>query len=232
MCEAGCRVEESSNASEESVVSRRGLIAALISSALITVAPNTALAAPKAKCVRVGQKIVFGGFNYQCVKKGSKLVWKKGKRVKVVPTPAAAPTPVRTPTPTPIPTATPTPRPTSTSPSTPTPAPTSTRRAGFFIAKSSDLAVGQSKIFFGVDLSGKTVRYSLYRSESGVSAVDVICTHMGCLLTTNRSELVCNCHFSYFDAATGERKSGPAQSDLKTYQVSEIDDEIYILSNA
>lgn len=226
MCEAGCRVEESSNVSEESVVSRRGLIAALISSALITVAPNTALAAPKAKCVRVGQKIVFGGFNYQCVKKGSKLVWKKGKRVKVVPTPAAAPTSSSTPTPTP--------RPTSTSPSTatPTPAPTSTRRAGFFIAKSSDLAVGQSKIFFGVDLSGKTVRYSLYRSESGVSAVDVICTHMGCLLTTNRSELVCNCHFSYFDAATGERKSGPAQSDLKTYQVSEIDGEIYILSNA
>lgn len=183
---------------------------------------TSAAAVPKAKCVRVGQKIVSGGFTYRCVRSKGRLVWKKGKKVRVAISPT--PTPTSTPTATPSPTATSTPTP------TPTPSPTqTTQRTGYFVAKSSDVILGESKLFFATDLSGRTVRHSLYRSPTGVSALDVICTHNGCLVSPEKSELVCRCHFSYFDAATGARKSGPADAPLRAYRVSEVDGEIYVI---
>jgi Rieske Fe-S protein len=90
--------------------------------------------------------------------------------------------------------------------------------------------VGESKIFTGINLSGRSVKLSLFRSASGVSAVDIYCTHAGCAVTPNGPELVCECHFSYFDAATGARKSGPAPTGLPTFTTSEIDGEIYVLT--
>ena len=198
---------------------------ATISASLLPFQFIPARAVPKAKCVRVGQKIVSGGFLYTCVDRRGRLIWRKGKRVRVV----ISPSPTPTPTPTPSATATPTPTPTPSA--TPTPTPTvTTKRTGYFVAKSSDVITGESKLFFATDLSGRTVRHSLFRSASGVvSALDVICTHAGCLVTPERAELVCKCHFSYFDAATGERKSGPANDPLRAYQVSEVDGEIYIV---
>ncbi len=204
------------------------------------VTSQSALATPKAKCVRVGQKIVSGGFAYRCVRQNGRLVWKKGKAVRVAISPSASPTPTATPTTSATPTSSPTP---SASPSatpsataspvvspTPTPSPSqTTRRAGYFVAKSSDVVLGESKLFFATDLAGRTVRHSLFRSTTGVSALDVICTHAGCLVTPEKTELVCKCHYSYFDAATGARKSGPADAPLRAFQVSEVDGEIYIL---
>jgi Rieske Fe-S protein len=211
------------------MLSRRVILGTLAFSsfALATgLTSQSALATPKAKCVRVGQKIVSGGFAYRCVRQNGRLVWKKGRAVTVAisptPTPTISATPTPTPTSTPTTSATPTP--------TPTPTPTqTTRRAGYFVAKSSDVILGESKLFFATDLAGRTVRHSLYRSATGVSALDVICTHNGCLVTPEKAELVCKCHYSYFDAATGARKSGPADAPLRSFQVSEVDGEIYIL---
>lgn len=209
------------------MLSRRVILGTLAFSsfALATgLTSQSALATPKAKCVRVGQKIVSGGFAYRCVRQNGRLVWKKGRAVTVAISPT--PTPTTSATPTPTPTATPT---TSATP-TPTPTPTQTTgRAGYFVAKSSDVILGESKLFFATDLAGRTVRHSLYRSATGVSALDVICTHNGCLVTPEKAELVCKCHYSYFDAATGARKSGPADAPLRSFQVSEVDGEIYIL---
>jgi Rieske Fe-S protein len=212
-------------------LSRRAIIGTLAFSSFATAAgliSPSAAAVPKAKCVRVGQKIVSGGFTYRCVRQNGRLLWKKGKRVRVAisptPTPSASSSPTATPTPTPTATASPTPT------ATPTPSPSqTTRRAGYFVAKSSDVVLGESKLFFATDLAGRTVRHSLYRSATGVSALDVICTHNGCLVSPEKSELVCRCHFSYFDAATGARKSGPADAPLRSYQVSEIEGEIYVI---
>ena len=187
------------------MLSRRVILGTLAFSsfALATgLTSQSALATPKAKCVRVGQKIVSGGFAYRCVRQNGRLVWKKGRAVTV----AISPTPTPTPTPS-----------------------QTTRRAGYFVAKSSDVILGESKLFFATDLAGRTVRHSLYRSATGVSALDVICTHNGCLVTPEKAELVCKCHYSYFDAATGARKSGPADAPLRSFQVSEVDGEIYIL---
>ncbi|MGA1279683.1 MAG: Rieske (2Fe-2S) protein [Candidatus Nanopelagicaceae bacterium] len=212
-------------------ISRRALIGTLAFSSFATstgLLSQSAAAMPKAKCVRVGQKIVSGGFSYRCVRSSGRLVWKKGKRVRVAISPSPSPTPTSSPTATPTPTPTPSSTPTPTP--TPTPSPTqTTRRAGYFVAKSSDVILGESKLFFATDLAGRTVRHSLFRSATGVSALDVICTHNGCLVTPEKAELVCRCHFSYFDAATGARKSGPADAPLRSYQVSEIEGEIYII---
>lgn len=210
-------------------LSRRVLLGTLAFSsfAMATgVTSQSALATPKAKCVRVGQKIVSGGFAYRCVRQNGRLVWKKGKAVRVAISPSASPTPTATPTTSATPSATASP---AVSP-TPTPSPSqTTRRAGYFVAKSSDVVLGESKLFFATDLAGRTVRHSLFRSTTGVSALDVICTHAGCLVTPEKTELVCKCHYSYFDAATGARKSGPADAPLRAFQVSEVDGEIYIL---
>ena len=235
---------ESSNQSSD--VTRRGLVGALLTGGLTAVAsvlPNTAFAQPTAKCVRVGQKIIFNGYAYSCIRKSGRLTWKRGKKIRrVVASPVATATssPIASPTSTPTPTATstpsltstPTPTPTSTPSPTPTPTPSATvKRSGFFIAKSNQIAVGESKIFTGINLAGRSVKLSLFRSASGVSAVDIYCTHAGCAVTPNGPELVCECHFSYFDAATGARKSGPAPTGLPTFTTSEIDGEIYVLTS-
>ena len=237
---------ESSNQSSD--VTRRGLVGALLTGGLTAVAsvlPNTAFAQPTAKCVRVGQKIIFNGYAYSCIRKSGRLTWKRGKKIRrAVASPVATATsspiatPTSTPTPTPSATSTPSqspssaPSPTPSLTSTPTPTPSATvKRSGFFIAKSNQIAVGESKIFTGINLAGRSVKLSLFRSASGVSAVDIYCTHAGCAVTPNGPELVCECHFSYFDAATGARKSGPAPTGLPTFTTSEIDGEIYVLTS-
>ncbi len=222
-------------------LSRRVLLGTLaFSSFALATGMNSrsALATPKAKCVRVGQKIVSGGFAYRCVRQNGRLVWRKGRPVTVAISPSASPSAsptssvASTPSATPATTSTPTPSTTQSPTPTPTPTPSpsqTTRRAGYFVAKSSDVILGESKLFFAIDLAGRTVRHSLFRSATGVSALDVICTHAGCLVTPEKAQLVCKCHYSYFDAATGARKSGPADAPLRAFQVSEVDGEIYIL---
>ncbi|MEY3447610.1 MAG: hypothetical protein RLZZ14_134 [Actinomycetota bacterium] len=239
---------ESSNQSSD--VTRRGLVGALLTGGLTAVAsvlPNTAFAQPTAKCVRVGQKIIFNGYAYSCIRKSGRLMWKRGKKIRravaspvatatssPIATPTSTPTPAATSTPSQSPSSAPSPTPSLTSTPTPIPTPTpsaTVKRSGFFIAKSNQIAVGESKIFTGINLAGRSVKLSLFRSASGVSAVDIYCTHAGCAVTPNGPELVCECHFSYFDAATGARKSGPAPTGLPTFTTSEIDGEIYVLTS-
>lgn len=225
-----------SGKSDQVFHSRRGVIGAAtlgVLVALLPIAPIRSFAQPKVPCVRVGQRIVSGGFTYSCIRQKRRLVWRRGKRVKVVlsPTPTSSTSPTNSPTSSPTSSPTPSPIPSATPSVTPTPSPTvTTKRAGYFIAKSSDVVAGQSKIFTGINLSGRTVQHSLYRSTTGaVSALDLVCTHAGCLVRPERSQLVCPCHLSTFDAATGARLSGIAQDPLRSFQVSEIDGEIYIL---
>lgn len=56
----------------------------------IVVAPvSTAAVKAGDACKKVGQTSVAGGFNYTCVKKGSKVVWGKGVAVKASPAASA-----------------------------------------------------------------------------------------------------------------------------------------------
>jgi M6 family metalloprotease-like protein len=77
--------------------------------------PATSAVKPGTTCKKVGQKTIYKGKTYTCVKSGKKLIWNKGVAIKT-----SAPIPNSSPTPTP----TPAPSPTPTPDSTPTPAPT------------------------------------------------------------------------------------------------------------
>lgn len=54
------------------------------------------------------------------------------------------------------------------------------------------------------------------RNENGLRVFSNRCTHLGCKIDkVAGKELVCPCHGSRFDAATGQVISGPAGEDLK-----------------
>ena len=51
-------------------------------------------------------------------------------------------------------------------------------------------------------------------SKGKVVAFSAICTHMGCTVAPAGNQLVCPCHGSTYDLATGDNTSGPAPSPL------------------
>jgi len=145
------------------------------------------------------------------------------KTSKPTPTPKKSkpsPTPtVKKPTPSKSPTVTPKP---SSSPSKVS--------EGVFIAKGSDLAIRQSKIFFLKDSFGISTGYSLTRTSRGVvMAFDSKCTHAGVPTLVSGSLLKCPAHGSTFDPENGEVVRGPAVEPLKSYRTIEADGEIRIV---
>jgi len=67
----------------------------------------------------------------------------------------------------------------------------------------------------------------LVRSGDEVRAFSAQCTHQGCLLSGVRDGLlVCPCHGSSFDPATGDVVSGPARSALAPVSVAVSDGSV------
>ncbi|MBU3716446.1 MAG: Rieske (2Fe-2S) protein [Candidatus Nanopelagicaceae bacterium] len=152
------------------------------------------------------------------------------------------------PSPTPTPKKpTPTPKKKKTAPTKPTsqsPTPNSTKSAntspsaqpspsksleGVFIAKSAELAVRQTKVFFLKDSFGISTGYSLTRTTRGVVAFDVRCTHAGAPSALSGGQLKCPAHGSIFDPESGQVVRGPAVEPLKSYRTIESDGEIRIV---
>jgi Rieske Fe-S protein len=57
-------------------------------------------------------------------------------------------------------------------------------------------------------------------SASTVAAFSAICTHQGCTVAPQGTELHCPCHGSVFDAFTGQVRHGPAQRPLPAIKVT------------
>jgi nitrite reductase/ring-hydroxylating ferredoxin subunit len=173
-------------------------------------------ARPTLKAARVGQKVVFRGYVYTVVKSKGKLVWKQGAKVATATTSASAkPSASATPSATATPTASATP--------TPTPTPD-----GAFVANSSDIKEGQVKIIEVNTAKNQYTSYSFSRLGGKIYAVSIICTHSGCKVVAEKTELVCNCHMSVFSPFDGAAQSGPARLPLTRYVVTEQDGKIYI----
>lgn len=193
--------------------SRRGILAgglAVIFSAFGTSA--FAIEQPSLKPKRIGQVIVWRNKKYTAIKSGKKIIWDKGILIVSSPTTSATPAPSpNAPTP-------------STSPNARPPKITEIK-----IAASSSLADGESKIFINNDANGRGKPYILTRSPKGVVAFDNVCTHAGCGVEIEAHKLVCKCHSSYFDGNTGKAISGPANTPLRSYEVKEINGEIFVL---
>jgi Rieske Fe-S protein len=63
-------------------------------------------------------------------------------------------------------------------------------------------------------------RVALIRSDSGLSAVSLVCTHLGCTVAVTEDTFSCPCHGSVFDRR-GNVLKGPASQPLRRLQVVE-----------
>jgi len=64
--------------------------------------------------------------------------------------------------------------------------------------------------------------------EGTVVAYSAVCTHQGCIVALDAAtvQLVCPCHESVFDLATGENLSGPAPRPLPVIAVEVADGQV------
>ena len=217
----------------QKVVRRREVVGGLGLSALLLLFPSLAVAAgPTLKASKLGQKIVYRGYVYTVVKSKGKLVWKQGAKVATATAsasakPSASATPSPTPSATATPTPSPTPSPTPTQTSTPIQTPPATPE-GAFVANSSEIKEGQVKIIEVNTAKNQYTSYSFSRLGGKIYAVSIICTHAGCKVVAEKTELVCNCHMSYFSPYDGAAQSGPARLPLTRFVATEQDGKIYI----
>ena len=221
---------------------RRGIILGLLISPfskLFATIPKPTLA-PK----KLGQTIIWRNRKYTAIKVGKNIVWDDGIEIKQILTtaspsrsPSASPSSTKTvsattATPTPTNTSavaaspTPTPNPTTSPSSTPNPNMTSN---GILVAKSSELSLGQTKIFKDPN-SIYGASYILTRTSTGVVAFDNTCTHSGCWVDVvlSNNQVRCTCHGSEFNATNGAVTQSPARTPLTQVKVSEINGEILI----
>jgi Rieske Fe-S protein len=212
----------------QKVVRRREVVGGLGLSALLLLFPSLAVAAgPTLKAAKVGQKVVWRGYVYTVVKSKGKLVWKQGAKVATA-TASASAKPSSSGTPSATASATATPTPSATPTQTPTPTPTPTSSDGAFVANSSEIKEGQVKIIEVNTAKNQYPSFSFSRLNGKIYAVSIICTHAGCKVVAEKTELVCNCHMSYFSPYDGAAQSGPARLPLTRYEVTEKDGKIYI----
>lgn len=105
---------------------------------------------------------------------------------------------------------------------------------GVKVTKSSSIQVGQTQIFTGKSIKGMTVQVVLTRTPKGLFALDGICTHQGCSVTSQADKLVCPCHGSVFTCDTGVNLFGPNGSTsnllkpLAKFKATEKGGYIYI----
>jgi len=200
-----------------SSINRRGILATGLAT-LFSIFGSSVFAAqtsqgPTLKPKRVGQILDWRNKRYTAIKSGKKLIWNKG-----VPIPIPS---------TPSPQASPTPSPATSVEAKPSTAPA--KITDIRIAASSDIAVGQTKMFTNKDKNGRGKPYIITRTSKELVAFDNGCTLSGCGVEVDRDDLICRCHTSYFDNKTGKAISGPANSPLRSYEIKEVDGEIYVL---
>jgi len=165
---------------------------------------------PTLKCSRLGQTIVWRNKKYTCIKSGKKLVWNKGVAI-----PAPSP---------------------SSTPSAPTTAPTIAPRPAytpppeeFAVTNSSNLKLNQPISVSNPSLNFPSRGYIVIRREDGVIVFSDSCTHLGRQVQISGSQLVCDAHGSYFEAATGKPTAGPATRNLAQLPTIERDGTIYVI---
>lgn len=82
----------------------------------------------------------------------------------------------------------------------------------FKIGKPGGIPVGSTKIY-------PDQKVMVFRDSEGVSAMSLICTHLGCVVHKTDVGFLCPCHGSIFDDE-GKVVAGPAPRDLPWYEVS------------
>jgi nitrite reductase/ring-hydroxylating ferredoxin subunit len=90
------------------------------------------------------------------------------------------------------------------------------------------LELGKTQVVDVAVPGGGTTGVVLTRTEQGVTALRVNCTHQGFPVMRVGKVLECELHGSRFEPATGEVVLGPAARPLQRYVVSEADGGIFV----
>ena len=96
------------------------------------------------------------------------------------------------------------------------------------VLESSALLVGATKIVEVPTAPGGTTGVAVTRTDSGITALRVNCTHQGFPVSRVDKVLECELHGSQFDPATGSVITGPASRPLLRYDATESDGGIYV----
>lgn len=94
------------------------------------------------------------------------------------------------------------------------------------VASAAAIAEGD---MIGVKVGDKLI--ALYNVAGRIYATDNVCTHAFAMLTDgwlDGAEIECPLHAGRFDVATGKGLGPPIPSDLKTYKVRIVGDEVQI----
>ncbi len=86
----------------------------------------------------------------------------------------------------------------------------------FRVGRAEDIRLGSSEV-----ISEQNVR--LIRTDQGIAAMSLICTHLGCIVSESEEGFGCPCHGSKF-SAEGEVIGGPAPRALAWLSVSQAPD--------
>jgi nitrite reductase/ring-hydroxylating ferredoxin subunit len=96
------------------------------------------------------------------------------------------------------------------------------------VLESAALELGSTKVVDVPVPSGGTTGVVVTRTDTGITALRVNCTHAGFPVARVGNVLQCELHGSRFEPATGAVLNGPASSPLFRYEASESNGGIYV----
>lgn len=94
--------------------------------------------------------------------------------------------------------------------------------------ESSALELGNTKVVDVPVPSGGTTGVVVTRTDTGITALRVACTHAGFPVARVGNVLECELHGSRFEPTTGAVINGPAASPLFRYEATESNGGIYV----
>ena len=96
------------------------------------------------------------------------------------------------------------------------------------VLESAALELGSSKVVDVPVPSGGTTGVVVTRTNTGITALRVNCTHAGFPVARVGNVLQCELHGSRFEPTTGAVLNGPAVSPLFRYEATESNNGIYV----
>ncbi len=93
------------------------------------------------------------------------------------------------------------------------------------LEKGETLNVWEAKHF---NFMGKAA--IIVRTPSGYHAYGAICTHLGCIVSTQLTQdnlILCPCHIGLYDPETGKVVAGPPPKPLPVIKIEEREDGVY-----
>jgi nitrite reductase/ring-hydroxylating ferredoxin subunit len=184
-------------------ISRRLFISSVLSGVFSLIGvPAFANSLPLQKPKKIGERTIWKGKNYIAVKSRSGLIWQFQSTPKVTKSDSPSPQPVPQP---------------------------KTQSIEVFISDSSDLALGQTKLYSPADGRANGLNFILTRTIGGVVAFNNICTHLQESVAVESSRLYCQSHGSVFNRNTGAVENGPASFPLRSYTVVEKSGKILVV---